>query len=264
MPWWQATRETVAMVVGLGTLALLCLSWFPAAAVLHLLLPRRTGQWLGRRVACHGFRFYLRVLELACGCRFDLAALDGLGREGAMIVAANHPSLLDAVLLVSRLPNAVCIMKAALLDNPMFGAGARLARYIRNDNLVNLISRSRAALREGTQIIVFPEGSRTEQFPIDRVLPSIGLVAQRAQVPVQVVLLDFSSPYLGKGWPIWRRPSLPLVVTARLGQRFDAPQDVPTFTDALQRHFDDALSPESADAATDTARPCTPPRPISS
>lgn len=241
--WWQALRENLAMVIGLGTLAILCLGWFPLAALLYHVLPRETGQRLGRRVASASFRGYLRVLEVCCGCRFDLRALDGLGSEGPMIIAANHPSLLDAVLLVSRLPDAVCIMKASIQDNPMFGAGARLARYIRNDTLVNVILRSRAALREGAQIVVFPEGSRTKHFPVDRMLPSIGLVAARARMPVQTVLLDFSSPYLGKGWPLWRRPELPLVVSARLGRRFAPPQDIDAFTAELQAHFEQALAP---------------------
>jgi 1-acyl-sn-glycerol-3-phosphate acyltransferase len=35
--------------------------------------------------------------------------------------------MLDALLLVARLPRSACIMKAALMRNPFLGAGARLA-----------------------------------------------------------------------------------------------------------------------------------------
>ena len=75
----------------------------------------------------HGFRLYLGFLQLFCACRFDLAELDRLRYAGPLIVAANHPSLLDVVLIVSCLPNAVCVIKAALLDRLLFGAAARLA-----------------------------------------------------------------------------------------------------------------------------------------
>ena len=237
----HALREHLAMVTGLGLLALLCLSWFPLAMVLYRVLPRRWGQPLGRRVATLTFRFYLFALERLCGCRFDLSALEQLPREGPMIIVANHPSLLDAVLLISRLPDAVCIMKAGLMDNPLFGAGARLAGYVRNDNLLHVILQCRSELREGAQVIVFPEGTRTTDWPMNRVPASIGLLAVRSQVPVQMVLLDFSSPYLGKAWPLWRRPELPLRVSARLGRRFDPPSDARAFTDELQSHFDQAL-----------------------
>ena len=237
----HALREHLAMVTGLGLLALLCLSWFPLAMLLYRVLPRRWGQPLGRRVATFTFRFYLFALERLCGCRFDLSALEQLPREGPMIIVANHPSLLDAVLLISRLPDAVCIMKAGLMDNPMFGAAARLARYIRNDNLLNVVLRCRRVLNEGGQVVLFPEGTRTTRWPVNPLLPSIGLLAQRTRATVQTVLIEFSSPYLGKQWPLWRRPSLPLVVRVRLGRRFEPPDDACGFNQALQQHFDDEL-----------------------
>ena len=107
-----AAYEYVAMVFGLGFLAFMCLLWLPFAMILHPLLPRRWGQPLGRRVIMNVFRIYTTFLEIFCACRFDLAGIDTLRDQGPLVVVANHPSLLDVVLIVSRLPNAVCVMKA--------------------------------------------------------------------------------------------------------------------------------------------------------
>jgi 1-acyl-sn-glycerol-3-phosphate acyltransferase len=229
--------EQVAMVVGLGGLALVCLLWLPFAALLYPVLPRAVGQRLGRMAISLWFRAYLGMLTLLCACRIDLSELDQLRHQGAMIVVANHPSLLDAVLIVSRLPNAVCVMKASLLDNLLFGAAARLARYVRNDGILQLIGHSCDALDQGAVLVLFPEGSRTRDFPLDPLPPTVGMLARRAKVPVQTVLLDFSSPYLGKAWPLFRPPSLPLSLRARLGQRFEAPTDHRAFTSELEAHF---------------------------
>ncbi|AVO49299.1 1-acyl-sn-glycerol-3-phosphate acyltransferase [Melaminivora suipulveris] len=233
---WRA-YERLAMAIGLGTLALLCLAWLPFAALLYPVLPRVPAQRLGRSVITLAFRFYLAVLSLLCGCRFDLSALDALQRERSLIIAANHPSLLDAVVLVSRLPNAVCVMKASLLDNILFGAAARIARYVRNDGAAQLLRNGCQALAEGAQVVLFPEGSRTQQFPLDPLGRTLGVLAKRAHVPVQAVLLEYSTPYLGKRWPLWAPPVLPLVCTARLGCRFDPPSDHPAFTQALEQHL---------------------------
>ena len=176
----------------------------------RLLLPRRLGQPLGRRAIALGFRGYIWFLRTACSCRFDLAELDRLRDQGPLIIAANHPSLLDAVLIVSRLPNAVCVMKASLLDNPLIGAAARLAGYIRNDAPLAMVLNARAALHGGAHLVIFPEGTRTRRFPVDACQPAAGLIARRAGVPVQTLLVEFSSPYLGKGWPLFRPPLLPL------------------------------------------------------
>ena len=238
--WWL--YERVAMVIGLGSLAVMCLLWLPFAALLHPVLPRRAGQHLGRLVIMWSFRHYLMLLTLLCGCRFELSALDALGAERSLIVAANHPSLLDAVVLVSRLPDAVCVMKARLMDNLLFGSAARLARYVRNDGAHQLIHNGRQCLAEGAQVVLFPEGSRTCQFPLDPLNASVGVLAKRARVPVQTVLLDYSTPYLGKRWPLWRAPVLPLTCTARLGQRFAPPQDPQAFTDTLERYLRAELS----------------------
>ncbi len=165
-PLWIA-YELIAMVIGLGSLAIICLGWMPFAMLLKPLLPRRIGQPLGRRMIAGGFRFYLGILETFCACRFHLAELDRLRDSGPLILAANHPSLLDAVMITSRLPNAVCVMKAALMDNLLFGAAARLARYIRNDAPLDMILNSRQALDEGAHLVIFPEGTRTSDFPLD-------------------------------------------------------------------------------------------------
>ena len=235
--------ERLAMAIGLGSLALMCLLWLPFAALFYPVLPRRVGQRLGRLVIMWSFRHYLLLLTLACGCRFDLRALEALRRERGLIIAANHPSLLDAVVLVSRLPDAVCVMKASLLDNLLFGAAARLARYVRNDGAHQLIKSGRQCLAEGAQVVLFPEGSRTSGFPLDPLNASLAVLARRAQVPVQAVLLEYSTPYLGKHWPLWQPPVLPLTCTARLGRRFAPPEDPQAFTAELERHLRAELAP---------------------
>lgn len=242
--------EYVAMVVGLGFLALICLLWLPFAMILHPLLPRRWGQPLGRFMIMAGFRAYLRFLTLCCACRFELSALDGLRDEGPLIVVANHPSLLDAVMILSRLPNAVCVMKAGLMDNILFGAAARLARYIRNDAPLNLILDARAELRHGAQLVIFPEGTRTTSFPVDPFLPTAGVIAARTGTPVQTLYITFSSPYLGKGWPLFGKPELPLDISVRRGQRFAAQKDACALTLLLEECFRRELGTSGGSTAT--------------
>lgn len=233
---WMA-YEYLAMVMGLGSLAVLCLIWLPCALILNVLLPRRLAQPLGRAVISRGFRFYLGILSVFCACRFDLDEIERLSEQGPLIVAANHPSLLDAVMIVSRLPNAVCVMKAALMDNLLFGAAARLACYIRNDAALDMILRARDELQEGAHLVIFPEGSRTLNFPFDASSPSVGLIASRSKVDVQTLLIEFSSPYLGKAWPLFRRPELPLTCRVRLGRRFAPPTNIQAFTAELDAYF---------------------------
>jgi 1-acyl-sn-glycerol-3-phosphate acyltransferase len=248
--------ERVAMVLGLGMLALLCLGWLPFAMILQPLLPARRGRPVGRRVIMAAFRFYLHFLEAFCACRFDVRALDTLRDERPLVLVGNHPSLLDVILVVSRLPNVTCVMKASLMRNLLLGAAARLARYIPNDAPLAMVHRSRDELHAGAHLLIFPEGSRTRHFPMDPCTPGAGLIAARAQAPVQTLLLDFSSPYLGKAWPLFRRPELPLRVSVRVGRRFPPPANVAAFTRELDDYFRTALAPATVSAAMVPASPC--------
>ena len=64
-----------------------------------------------------------------------------------------------------------------------------------------------------------------------------------AQVPVQAVFIDTVSPYLGKGWPLWRLPPLPIVFTVRLGQRFPTVADPAAFQAELEAYFAAGVQP---------------------
>lgn len=237
----RTAYEYLVLWYGLGLLGLICLAWTVVALPLYPLLPRRAGSWLGRRAIMLGFRFYLAALAVTGTCRFDLKELDRLRGAGPLIVAPNHPSLLDAVMLLSRLPDAVCVLKAELLDNVFLGAGARLARYIRNDVLLRIVVQAEANLRDGSQLLIFPEGTRTTRAPVNPFGGVLAAIAKRAGAPVQTVFIETDTPFLSKGWPLFRKPAMPMRYRVRLGRRFDAPPDAHAFVVELERYFAEEL-----------------------
>jgi 1-acyl-sn-glycerol-3-phosphate acyltransferase len=234
--------EYVCLYVGLGTLGLLCLSWLPFAVVLHVVLPEAQGRSVGRRAIMLVFRLYLKILSLLGACRFDLSELDQLRDAGPLILAPNHPCLLDAVMVISRLPDVACIMKASLLRNIFLGGGARLARYIPNGRPLEMVYAACEALRAGSQLLIFPEGTRTVRPPVNPIMPSAALIARRAKVPVQTIIIETDSDYLSKGWPLFRRPPMPIHYRVRLGRRFEAPRDAAAFAVELEQYFAEELA----------------------
>ena len=230
--------EYFAQYSSLSLLGLICLTWSVFAIPLYFILPKRLGTAVGRRGIMGGFRLYSWSLSLTGTYRLDMRAVDTLRGEGAMILAPNHPSLIDALLILTRHPNLVCVMKSELMNNVFLGSGSRLARYVRNDSSRQMVKESVAHLREGGVLLLFPEGTRTTQDPINSFLVgSVGLIAKHAQVPVQTLLIETDSPFLSKGWPLFKRPSLPITYRVRLGRRFDPPADVPAFTAELDQYY---------------------------
>jgi len=72
------------------------------------------------------------------------------------------------------------------------------------------------------------------------------LIAKHALVPVQTVLIESNSAYLGKGWPIFRKPAMPIYYHVRLGRRFDPPSLHPQhFMAELEQYFAQELTETS-------------------
>jgi 1-acyl-sn-glycerol-3-phosphate acyltransferase len=235
--------QSVIFYVLLLHLAMMSLTWNFIAFVLYPLLPRANGQLVGRAAIASVYRGFWTCAQALGLMHIDYKSLDALRNDAGLIIAANHPSMLDALLVVARVPRGICIMRAGLMRNPFLGAGARLARYIRNDPPRGMIRSAVTNLRAGGQLVLFPEGTRTVDKPINPFRPGMTLIAHLAQVPIQTVIIESQSPYLGKGWPIWRTPEFPVVFSARLGERFAPEADHQALLKRIEAYFAEELRP---------------------
>ena len=183
------------------------------------------------------------------GALIELDELEPLARERGILIAANHPCLLDALMLLSCLPDGVPLMKADLERSAFWGAPAHLAGYISNRNILEAVRVARDRLAEGAQVLVFPEGTRTNPWPLGALRGALAIIAQRAQAPVQTVIIETDTLFLSKGWPLLRVPRLPLHFRVRLGRRFEPPQDDARFMTELRAHFEARTGARRAAAA---------------
>lgn len=223
---WPAPLSWLLLQLLLLALGVISAVWNLFALVLYPLLPRALGQRVGRAGIAWGYRLFWAAARGSGLLRMDARALRALADERGLVIVANHPSLLDALMLVAQLPRSFCVMKASLMRNPFLGPGARLARYICNDSPRRMVRQAVDDLRAGGQLVMFPEGTRTIGSPLNAFQPGFALIAQRAHVPVQTVFIDTTSPYLRKGWPLWRLPPLPIEFSVRIGRRFEPRPDV--------------------------------------
>jgi 1-acyl-sn-glycerol-3-phosphate acyltransferase len=237
----RSLYEYIALYVSLALFGSAGLAYTLIGAVLYLLLPRRFGARVGRRMMTGIFRLYIAFIESTGLLKCDLSALDALSSDGAIIIAPNHPGLIDVVLVGSRLNNIVCIMKSDIQDNIMFGGGARLAGYIRNDPTGNMVRTSVTELKQGCQLLIFPEGTRTTAEPVNEFKSAFALIARKAGVPVQTVFINYSSAFLGKGWPLWKKPQFPLTIQVKLGERFEVSGDTRSFVADLEKYYREQL-----------------------
>jgi 1-acyl-sn-glycerol-3-phosphate acyltransferase len=250
---WYWPFQALVFYASLLLLGLTMLIGSVLCVVLAWVLPRPTGSRLGRWLISMLFRAYLGSLCAVGLMRLDLKALDQLNAEQGLVIAPNHPTMLDALLIVSRLPQTCCIMKAELWDNIFLGAGARLAGYIRNDSMSSMIRLSAIELESGGNLLMFPEGTRTVHPPVNPLKGGITLIAKIVQAPIQTVILETNTPYLSKNWHLLKAPPFPMLHRARLGRRFEAVRKVRQTLDSMQHYYENELGPIAVPAGHDVA-----------
>jgi len=242
--WFKSAFQTAAFFGGYFIFAALG-SVVSVACVLPALLfcgvrPQIFGQKLIHRLFVF-FVGYLRAFGLV---ELDAKELSRLREMGGLVIVANHPCLLDAVLVVSRLPRVVCLMKGSLSRNIVLSGTSRLAGYVHNESGLGLVKTCGERLKEGANLLIFPEGTRTAGKKLHPFKMGFALVSVLTQSPVQTVIITAESNYLGKGWPFFKRPSFPLCYSLRIGKRFEPTPEtnVKDFGKMVENYFLKTLS----------------------
>ena len=160
-----------------------------------------------RRTIHHAFRIYIAILRLLNLIKLRTNGLEKLDLATGRMIVANHPSLLDVVLLISVLPNAQCIIKHQLWNHRFLGPLMRSAGYIRNDlPPEEMVATCKHSLDRGNCLIIFPEGTRSVPGQALRLRRGFANLATLTDAPVQPVTITCDPPTLIKGEKWWRLP----------------------------------------------------------
>jgi 1-acyl-sn-glycerol-3-phosphate acyltransferase len=119
--------------------------------------------------------------------RVRVSGAQNVPREGPLIVACNHVSLLDPPILGGFCPRKLHYMaKRELFEIPLFGALIRaLGAYPvdREGSAAGAIKRSIEILRAGSAVGIFPEGGRNPKGAA-QARAGVALLASLAKSPV--------------------------------------------------------------------------------
>lgn len=193
---------TVLAPFGYAILALLCFVW------------RRDRMQRSRRLqflTSRAYRFMHRWLTWTRITVFDWRRTAGDLPQGACVVIANHPTVMDVAAVTAMLGGAISIVKPgvyrrAMIRPLMLGLGhvegpgpdpIRIGRVV--DDVVERLS-------WGIPVVIFPEGTRSPPgglMPFGRVAFEI---ACRARVPLVSLAITCEPVYLSKQVPLFRPP----------------------------------------------------------
>ncbi len=209
--------EHLRQLLSLGAFFGIGLAVSPPCALLARWFGTHITAERGQRLIRNLFAYWLKasvrlgVFEIAFPEADRLRALRGA------ILAPNHPSLLDAVILLAAVPRTVCIMRAGLINSPFLGGAARLAGYVTNDRGPALIRQGLEKIAAGENLLIFPEGTRTRTEAVNAFKNGFALIAAKSGAPIQTIFIERESAYLSKGVSLFAAHRLPFRYRIHLG-----------------------------------------------
>ncbi|WP_269526309.1 lysophospholipid acyltransferase family protein [Coraliomargarita parva] len=215
---------------------------FNIGSLITCLLPR--GPW---RVAFYQkgihycSRFFIRILRIVRLFRLEYVGFERIERGSGSkpLLVANHPSLFDVFLFYCQLPRITCIYKASLKQSLMRGNLEAQLGFISNADPLTMIREGKRKVQEGEQLLIFPEGTRTLEWPVNDFRLGAVAIARQSGVPLQTVLVHYINTPLAKGWSVSRIPRLPMCIRLELGECFHPAdyEDSRSMNAALQAYF---------------------------
>ena len=160
-----------------------------------MLIARRPehGQPIVRAAWCF-IEFFFEAFRLIHVSHDDFSRIRG------SVIVANHPSLIDVLLLTVFIPRTIYVAKHKLKSNPFLAA---IVVSTALDDNAELPATAAKLLKAGWNVVIFPEGTRTpansQLGPLRRGAAHIAL---EARAPIEVMRIDFAHRVLGKGQPI--------------------------------------------------------------
>lgn len=203
---WRATVVAFCFaLVGLGGLFYV-VTIFPA---LRLGPGGRTGHTRRvRAVIRWSFQRVVWILHVGGVMRVvqrnpDLLAAS---RGKPVLVLANHPCYLDILVLLALIPDALCVVKSYVWWNPFYGGVVRAAGYLSNDDPEKLVAACAEALRGGSPLIIFPEGTRTSPGAPLRFMRGAARIALASGAAIQPMLLRCDPPAFTRDGHWYQQP----------------------------------------------------------
>lgn len=174
-------------------------TWVAANILLKSTLQKSGTSSLQAReiISSHSAAYLDQLQRMGC-IQCEYVGFEDSATWAGSLLCANHPSLLDALLLFKKFPRAACVVGAKPWRHPILSISARQAAYIPSLPALRMVKETRRLLAEGGGMIVFPEGTRTREGALAPFHDGFALAAIKGRAAVRTIFIECTSRFLGK------------------------------------------------------------------
>ncbi|MEF1310296.1 lysophospholipid acyltransferase family protein [Vibrio mytili] len=153
------------------------------------------------------FNTFCKLMKFSRVMDYEIIGADILRRDRNCLIVANHPSLIDYVLIASQLPSCDCLVKSAIWSNPFMKQIVKAAGYIPNETPDDLISLCEKRFNAGNVLLIFPEGTRTTPGVESKIQRGAAQIAVRTKRDIRIIHISVSPNFLTKQTKWYQVPS---------------------------------------------------------
>ncbi|MBU2979654.1 lysophospholipid acyltransferase family protein [Alteromonas sp. C1M14] len=220
-------------VFGLGGLVL-SFTLFPLLSIIYRQPHKK--QQAAKKWVSRTFRFFVNLMQWVGVGHFQVPDAHLLAQQQGKLVMANHPSLIDVVVLIAYLPSADCVVKASLLRNPFMNRVIQATGYISNDDPETVLSACKASLAAGNNLIIFPEGTRTTPGQPPKLQRGAANIAVRCGATPLILGIDVSPSTLTKDKPWYQVPKKRFTFSVKIKDNAPLPIEGDVITKETRRY----------------------------
>ncbi|MBN6493077.1 lysophospholipid acyltransferase family protein [Acinetobacter pittii] len=176
-------------------------------------------QQRAQNVIKHSFKGFTDMMVKLGIMTYSVEGLEKLQNSRQELVIANHPTLIDVVVLIGMMQQANCVVKQSLWSNPFTKGPVQSAGYILNAGSQQFVEDCVKRLKENNaaSLLIFPEGTRTEKgMALNEFQRGAANIAIRANVPIRPVIITCTPSTLTKNEKWYHVPSQPFHIEVKV------------------------------------------------
>lgn len=203
---------------------LLTFVWFPLVNL--LISDQKRKQSIAQATIRMSFKLFVTLMVVLRVIELRVEGVGILQAEKGSIIVANHPTLIDYVLIASLLPKCCCIVKRSMWDDPFARGAISAAGYIPNIDVLNIIPSCQMVLDEGNVLLIFPEGTRTVPGQPITLKRGAANIAVRTQSDLRIVHIHCNPTTLTKGEKWYEIPATKPKILVQVREKVNISQFV--------------------------------------
>jgi 1-acyl-sn-glycerol-3-phosphate acyltransferase len=165
------------------------------------------------------FIIFRRLMQHTGLANFYFQGIEKVQEDKGCVLVANHPTLVDYVMIVSKLKQCDNVVKEKLWHNFFVKSVIQAAQYIPNIESSKMFKLLERTKHNQNNLLIFPEGTRTTPGQAIKLQRGAANISIRLNMPIRIIHIKSTESSLSKQSTWYKVPKLKIEYTIKVGEK---------------------------------------------